>query len=99
VVTELERQLARLKQGNHVCPIYESMAEQPAAAIPFIEEGLARGERCLYVIDDRSAELIGPALMAAGVDVAHERQRGVLWLPTKRETHLRSGLEAVLRKT
>ena len=44
MTTELERQLIDLKQGDHICLIYETMAEQMAAAVPFLKEGLARGE-------------------------------------------------------
>ena len=67
---ELERQLASLKQGDHVCLIYENAAEQIAVAVPYIKEGLARNERCIYIVDDRSVEEMVPALSAAGVDVA-----------------------------
>ncbi len=83
MTTELERQLARLQPGDHVCAIYENLAEQMAAATLFIKQGLANGERCLYVCDDRTAEQIAEALTASGVDVAHERARNALWLPTK----------------
>jgi PAS domain S-box-containing protein len=91
MTTELERQLIDLKQGDHICLIYETMAEQMAGAIPFLKDGLARGERCLYVADDRTVEAIAQALAAAGVDVAHERQRGALWMLTKQDCYLKSG--------
>jgi two-component system sensor histidine kinase UhpB len=91
MTTELERQLIDLKQGDHICRIYETMAEQMAGAVPFLKEGLAQGERCLYIADDRAAEAIAPALAAAGVDVAHERERGALWMPTKQDSYLKGG--------
>jgi hypothetical protein len=91
MTTELESQLTRLKQGDHACPIYESMAEQMAGAVPFLKEGLARGERCLYVADDRTVAHIAEVLAAAGVDVARQRERGALRVLTKRETYLESG--------
>jgi hypothetical protein len=37
--SELERQLSGLKQGDHVCPIYESADER--LAVSFLKEGLA----------------------------------------------------------
>jgi two-component system sensor histidine kinase UhpB len=91
MTTELEHQLASLRQGDHVCRIYESKEEQLAAAVPFMKEGLARGERCLYVADDLSVEAIVGALAAAGVDVAHEREQGALVMPTKGDTYLQGG--------
>lgn len=92
MATELERQLAKLKQGDHTCPIYETLEEQMATAVPFIREGLARGERCLYIADERSFEQLCAALAAAGVNVEYERGRGALELVTKRDAYLKSGV-------
>jgi hypothetical protein len=93
MATDLERQLTGLKQGDHICPIYENATEQMAVAIPFLKEGLVRGERCLYIADDQTALQITQALEAASVDVAHEQARGALSILTKRETYLKSGDE------
>jgi len=93
MVSDLERQLAGLKQGDHICPIYENAAEQMAVAIPFLKEGLVRGERCLYIGDDRSVEQIAQALTAAGVDVAHEQARLALSILTQRESYIKAGDE------
>ncbi len=41
---ELEKQLANLNPGEHLCPIYENAAERLAVVIPFIKHGLARRE-------------------------------------------------------
>jgi len=38
---KLEQELTNLKQGDHICSIYENMDEQLAVVIPFIIEGLA----------------------------------------------------------
>ena len=84
MTTELERRLTRLKQGDHVCLIYENTAEQLAAAVPFIKEGLARGERCIYAADGPFVDEAVRTLVAAGVDVTHEFQRGAFRsLPTR----------------
>ncbi len=87
----LEQELAKLKLGTHICLIYETSAEQIAAVVPFLKEGLARHERCLYVADDGTVEAIASALVAAGVDVGHERKRDALWMLTKQDTYLRDG--------
>src|ERR1700726_3408416 len=91
MTTELERQLASLKQGEHACPIYETLAEQMAGAVPFLKDGLVRGERCLYVADDRTVAQIVDVLAFAGVDVTRECDRGALRLLTKGSTFLQSG--------
>jgi PAS domain S-box-containing protein len=88
---KLEQELTKLKQGDHVCLIYENTAEQMAAAVSFIIDGLARGERCIYIADDRTIEEVVQALAAAGVDAERERQRGALRLLTGQDTHLQAG--------
>ena len=89
--SELERQLAELKHGDHLCPIYEDEAEQLNIVLPFIRIGLARRERCLYVADDLTIEAVVAALEAAHVDVVHDRGRGALRLMTNRDAYLLSG--------
>lgn len=91
MTSELARQLDRLQQGDHLCLIHENAAERMAAIIPFVRQGLARGECFFYIADDRTAQRVLDALAAAGVEVDRERQRGALSLLTKRETYLWSG--------
>src|ERR1700722_10115790 len=88
---ELEQELRKLKHGDHFCLIYEDPAEQIAVAVPFIRDGLDRGERCLYIADDRIIDEVIQSLEAAGVDIAQERQRSALRLVTSHDTYLRHG--------
>jgi PAS domain S-box-containing protein len=91
MATKLAQQLSKLNQGDHICLIYENSAEQLAVVVPFIMDGLGRGERCLYVGDNGAIEEVLQALAAVGVDVVHERQRGALRLATNQDTYLRTG--------
>ncbi|HZY30019.1 MAG TPA: PAS domain S-box protein, partial [Candidatus Methylomirabilis sp.] len=91
MASDLERQITELKPGHHLCLIYEDVAQQMAAIVPFVRTGLARGERCLYIADHSTTREVAAALAAAGVDVQRERERGALVLLTKRETYLRGG--------
>jgi signal transduction histidine kinase len=77
--------------GDHLCLVYENDREQWDAVVPYMAEGLARNEACLYVLDDRSLDEIRQAFHAYGVEVeAHERS-GQLTFASKREAYLRSG--------
>jgi hypothetical protein len=87
----LEQGLRKLKHGDHICSSYENPAEQMAVAVPFIMDGLVRGERCLYIADDRTIEDVVQALGGAGVDVAQERQRGALRLVSSQDSYHRAG--------
>jgi signal transduction histidine kinase/ActR/RegA family two-component response regulator len=88
---DLERRIVRLRQGDHLCLIYDRAAEQMAALIPFLKRGLAAGERCLYLADDATTDLAEQALASEGIDVARERERGALVLLTRRDAFLREG--------
>ena len=88
---ELERRIARLRQGDHLCLIYESAAEQTAALVPFFKAGLAAGDRCLFVGHGTSCRRLERALEDAGVDVHAEHERGAIVCLTQRESWLPGG--------
>jgi signal transduction histidine kinase/ActR/RegA family two-component response regulator len=88
---ELERRIARLRQGDHLCLIYESAAEQTAALIPYFKAGLAAGERCLFVGHGTSCRRLEHSLEEAGVDTRAAHDRGALVCLTQRESWLPGG--------
>jgi signal transduction histidine kinase len=69
-------ELASFDQQDHACLIYEGTGDQLPVAVPFIKQGLDRGECCVYVVDDVAPAQLIAALEAAGVDVAAEQARG-----------------------
>jgi signal transduction histidine kinase/CheY-like chemotaxis protein len=88
---ELERRIARLRQGDHLCLVYRSAAEQTAALVPYLKAGLAAGERCLFVGHGTSGRRLEHALQEAGVDVQGECDRGALVFVTQRDHWLPGG--------
>jgi PAS domain S-box-containing protein len=88
---ELADQISQLRQGDHLCLIYEDAAEQMAAAVPFIADGLARNERCHHIVDDRTRDEVVRAMTDRGIDVGRAVARGSLVLSGKRDTYLSSG--------
>src|SRR5919201_2126367 len=88
---ELTCELAHLRPGDHMCLVCENPDEQLATAVSFLKDGLARGERCVYVVDECTAAEVAAAFTAVGVDVPRAVAAGALVLATKRETYLRGG--------
>ncbi|MCL4368931.1 MAG: MEDS domain-containing protein [Actinobacteria bacterium] len=88
---KVDRHISELAQGDHTCLIYRDASEQMASAVPFVKAGLRRGERCVYISDDRTTGEVTAALHAAGVDIDLERRRSALLFFTKRDAYLRSG--------
>jgi PAS domain S-box-containing protein len=87
----LRDELAGLDHGSHLCLVYETPEEQARAVVPFITDGLARGECCVYVVDERTATEVRTLLGASDIDVDAEVARGALVIETKRETYLKCG--------
>jgi signal transduction histidine kinase/CheY-like chemotaxis protein len=87
----LERRLTRLRQGDHLCLIYESAAEKTAALVPFFKAGLAARERCLSVGHASDSRRLEVALLEQGIQVASELDRGALVLLTRRQDWLPGG--------
>ncbi|HEX5752820.1 MAG TPA: MEDS domain-containing protein [Archangium sp.] len=77
--------------GDHLCLVYENAEEQWDAVIPYMAEGLARNEACLYVIDDRALDEVRQAFIAYGVDIDAHVRSGQFVFATKREAYLASG--------
>src|SRR5438552_10432458 len=88
---ELERQLAELRSGEHLCALSESAAERLEVLVPFLRQGLDRGECCLYVADEAAQRGVARALAAAGVDVAAATERGALLPATQAEAYFPGG--------
>lgn len=78
--------------GDHAALFYRTRAEQFASAIPYIQIGLARGERCYYIADTNSLVLVLQAMEEAGIDVAKEQATGALTVATKHETYIKHGI-------
>jgi hypothetical protein len=75
-----------LKPGDHVCLMYDKdPAEQFSALVPFIQDGLGRNERFIYIADDQTVEQLAQGLRARGILVDQEVERGALKLWTRSE--------------
>ncbi|WP_247002069.1 MEDS domain-containing protein [Halosolutus gelatinilyticus] len=77
--------------NDHFALIYENREDQLASAIPFIRQGLERGERCVYVADDNSREDVLRAMRDYGIDVDAALESGALSVLTPADTYRRNG--------
>ncbi|NKE69465.1 MEDS domain-containing protein [Candidatus Manganitrophus noduliformans] len=85
-MNELTEQILGLEPGDHLCLIYDQdPAEQMPALVPFIKQGLAGGEQCIYIADDQTTDEVARALEGSGIDVRDELKRGALLLWTREE--------------
>jgi signal transduction histidine kinase/CheY-like chemotaxis protein len=87
----LERRIARLRHGHHLCLIYDGGTEKAVALVPYFKSGLAAGERCLYVGPGAAGRRLERDLQEEGIRTGTELERGALVLVTRREDWLPSG--------
>ncbi len=83
--------LATLQQGDHVCAVYDSPEGQIRTISEYVRAGLNLGERCVYIVDDRTVDEVLGGLSAAAVDTGAARDSGRLLLTTKRDSYLQAG--------
>ena len=89
--TPLIAALEQLGPHDHFCSIYESPQEHYAVAIPFIQIGLDRGEKCIYIADDGTVRDVRRAMQSEGIDVDRATASKALVLATKEQTYLEHG--------
>ena len=89
--TTLAVALEELQPHDHLCLIYETHEEWRDAIIPFIMLGLAKGEKCAYIVDARTADEIRGYLREEGVDVAAAESSGQLTIIDQADAYTREG--------
>src|SRR4030095_6976909 len=89
--TPLIAALEKLGPHDHFCSIYESPQEHYAVAIPFIQIGLDRGEKCIYIADDGTVGDVRQAMQSEGIDVDRATASKGLVLATKEQAYLAHG--------
>jgi len=80
-----------LKPGDHLCFLYEDKTEQFQVAMPFLVNGLAKGEKCLYLADENTAAEIKAGLLMHGVDVERCLRSGQLTILTAGQSPISPG--------
>ena len=80
-----------LGKYRHACAFFQSPQEEYATLLPFVRDGLERGERAYHILPSKQRAEYLEQLRSAGIDVATAQQRGQLNVVTSEETYLRGG--------
>lgn len=67
-----------LRSGDHAAFLYRSPDELLDLVVPYLREGLAAGDKVVYVADDLDASRVSAALRESGVDVDGDTRAGRL---------------------
>lgn len=77
-----------LQRSAHVCAFFHSKEEEYRVLMPFIKEGLERGDRAFHVVDPDHRPAHLERLQREGIDVAAEEARGQLEVRRWQEAYL-----------
>jgi hypothetical protein len=80
-----------LTEKRHICAFFSSREEQNKVLIPFMKEGIDRGEKVLRIIDPRLRDEYLSAYSAAGLDVQAAEQNGQFEVRHWHNTYLKGG--------
>jgi hypothetical protein len=83
--------IEHLQQADHVCAIYSSGDDQVRLVGDYMRIGIDGGERCLYIVDDRTFDDVRGTLASAGIDIGAAVAARRLVLMTKRDSYLERG--------
>src|SRR2546426_12554427 len=76
---------------RHVCAFFNSPEEEYDTLLPFVRDGLERGERAYHVLPSQYREEHLERLRSAGIDVMAAQRRRQIEVATPQETYQRGG--------
>lgn len=84
---------ANQKLGNqrHICAFFNSPDEEYRVLLPFIRDGIARGEKAFHIVDPQLIDDHLARLREAGVDADGAQSRGQLIVKRWQDAYLRDG--------
>ena len=80
-----------LRESRHVCGFFDGPVEAHRVLVPFMVDGLERGERAVHVVDPERKATHAEWLGSAGVDVKRTLETGQLEIHTWPDVYLSGG--------
>ncbi|HEV2132934.1 MAG TPA: MEDS domain-containing protein [Terracidiphilus sp.] len=80
-----------LGSERHICAFFHSPEEEYRVLMPFIREGIERGEKAFHIVDPRLVEDHLGRLREAGIDADSAQSKGQLIVKRWQDAYLRDG--------
>lgn len=80
-----------LGRERHICAFFNSPDEEYRVLLPFIRDGIERGEKAYHVVDPELIEDHLSRMRQAGIDAETAQSRGQLVVKRWQEAYLRDG--------
>src|SRR5260370_34634724 len=81
-----------LDEGMHICTFFRTSAERYRVLMPFIREGMERGDRALHIVNPSFRSEHAQHIAEAGIDTARAEAEGQLEIIGWDEAPLRGGI-------
>jgi hypothetical protein len=81
----------QFKRGDHICIFYSDAATLVETLVPYLVDGLRKGERCFCAQKRQMISPLRAALEACGVDTHQETRRGALEIHSADEVYFPNG--------
>ena len=81
----------QFKRGDHICIFYRDSATLLETLVPYLIDGLRKGERCFCAQKPEMISRLRMALEARGVDTHRELRRGALEIHSEEEIYFPNG--------
>lgn len=82
---------SQLGEVRHICAFFSNEEEEYRVLLPFIKEGLERGDKAIQVVNPRQRDEHLRRLASAGIDPAAAQETGQLEIKINTEAYLRDG--------
>ena len=80
-----------LNKHRHICALFYTPDEKYRVLLPFIREGIERGEKAFHVVDPKFLDDHRDRLQSAGIDTEAEERDGLLEVHPWQNAYLQEG--------
>lgn len=90
-LSQLVKEIEKLKPHVHLCQIYSTQEEWKTAVSAFLITGLRQGEKCYYVVNMHTTNQVRDLLHGQGVNLTTAEASGQLAILHENEAYTRGG--------
>ncbi|MBE3138676.1 MAG: MEDS domain-containing protein, partial [Actinobacteria bacterium] len=81
----------KIELGDHLCSIYNDFEVQISYIVPYMDIGLKKNHKCIYITDENSIESIINAFRIKGTNLSAYLEKGQFVFFTSNDTYLKDG--------
>lgn len=81
----------KIELGDHLCSIYNDFEVQISYIVPYMDIGLKKNHKCIYITDENSIESIISAFRIKGTNLSAYIEKGQFVFFSSTDTYLKDG--------